>query len=141
MKTTRSIRKFICMTALATFFAALPSCGGSSSGNDEHKEQTGLEQATASEDAPTVIDFYADWCGPCQQFRPIFHAAEKKYAGRVNFETVNIDEQKDLAEQYGITSIPTIVFLYGDGEEATRFVGAMSADDFNAAIDIMLGDE
>lgn len=141
MKTTKSIRKSICMTAIAALLAALPSCGGSSSGNDEQKEQTRHEQVVASEDAPTVIDFYADWCGPCQQFRPIFHAAEKKYAGRVNFETVNIDEQKDLAEQYGITSIPTIVFLYGDGEEATRFVGAMSSDDFNAAIDIMLGDE
>ncbi len=141
MKTTKSIRKFFCMTALAALLAALPSCGGSSSGTDEQKEHTAHEQATAAEDAPTVIDFYADWCGPCQQFRPIFHAAEKKYAGRVNFETVNIDEKKDLAEQYGITSIPTIVFLYGDGEEATRFVGAMSADDFNAAIDIMLGDE
>lgn len=137
MKTTKSI----CMTALAALLAALPSCGGSSSGTDEQKEQTRHEQVVASEDAPTVIDFYADWCGPCQQFRPIFHAAEKKYAGRVNFETVNIDEQKDLAEQYGITSIPTIVFLYGDGKEATRFVGAMSSDDFNAAIDIMLGDE
>lgn len=141
MKTTKSIRKSFCMTAIAALLAALPSCGGSSSGNDEQKEQTRHEQVVASEDAPTVIDFYADWCGPCQQFRPIFHAAEKKYAGRVNFETVNIDEQKDLAEQYDITSIPTIVFLYGDGEEATRFVGAMSSDDFNAAIDIMLGDE
>ena len=141
MKTTKSIRKSICMTAIAALFTALPSCGGSADRTNEKKDQTGLELATAAEDAPTVIDFYADWCGPCQQFRPIFHAAEKKYAGRVNFETVNIDEQEDLAEQYGITSIPTIVFLYGDGEEATRFVGAMSADDFNAAIDIMLGDE
>ena len=141
MKTTKSISKFFCMTAIATLLAALPSCGGSTDRTDVQGEKTEHKQATAAEDAPTVIDFYADWCGPCQQFRPIFHAAEKKFAGRVNFETVNIDEQKDLAEQYGITSIPTIVFLYGDGEEATRFVGAMSSEDFNEAIDIMLGDE
>lgn len=61
--------------------------------------------------APAVIDFYADWCGPCRTMTPILENLEKKYAGRVNFYKVNIEEQSDIAAMFKVRSIPTLLFV------------------------------
>ncbi len=71
-----------------------------------------------------LLDFYADWCGPCKIMEPIFEDLEKEYQGKVTFKRVDVEAEGDLAAKYGIMSIPTFV-LTKDGKELDRKVGAM----------------
>lgn len=73
---------------------------------------------------PTVIDFYATWCGPCKLIAPIFKQLKDKYGSEINFISIDTDENEDIAFQFGIESIPTFVFLDKDGKEISRIVGA-----------------
>ncbi len=70
-----------------------------------------------------VIDFYADWCGPCKYIKPYFNGLEEKYKDKIEFETVNVDEDDEMVEKYKIRAMPTIIFLK-DGKEVDRMVGA-----------------
>lgn len=70
-----------------------------------------------------LLDFYADWCGPCQMLKPILEEFEKSHP-EIKVKRVNIDEEEDLASQYGISSIPCLVVLK-DGKEIAREVGVM----------------
>jgi len=60
---------------------------------------------------PCIIDFYADWCGPCRQMAPIMKELAKQYAGRVVFYKMNVDNEKEIASLFGIQSIPTFLFV------------------------------
>jgi len=60
---------------------------------------------------PCIIDFYADWCGPCRMVAPIMDELAKEYSGRVDFYKVNIDNEKELAAVFGIQSIPAVLFI------------------------------
>ena len=71
-----------------------------------------------------ILDFYADWCGPCQMMKPIMEEFEKAYP-EVKVTTVNIDEDEEIADKYGVSGIPCIVILK-DGKEINRAVGVQS---------------
>ncbi|MBU1132758.1 thioredoxin [Patescibacteria group bacterium] len=71
-----------------------------------------------------LIDFYADWCGPCKVMGPIFEELEKEYEGKVAFEKVDVEAEQDVASKFGIMSIPTFVILK-DEKETDRKTGAM----------------
>lgn len=62
-------------------------------------------------DKPAILDFYADWCGPCKMLAPHLEAIQKEYGGNVQVYKINTDEQKELAGAFGIQSLPTIVFV------------------------------
>lgn len=74
-----------------------------------------------------LIDFYADWCGPCIAMKPVFEEVEKQYEGKVTFKKVNVDSDPSEAQKYGIMSIPTFVIVK-DGKEVDRRMGAMPKD-------------
>jgi len=74
-----------------------------------------------------LIDFYADWCGPCKVMGPVFEEIEKEYAGKVEFQKVDVEAEQDMAAKYEIMSIPTFVILKND-KEADRRTGAMPKD-------------
>lgn len=76
---------------------------------------------------PVVVDFWAPWCGPCRSQTPILEQFAEKYAGKVKVYKVNTDENGDLAMQFGIMSIPTIMVFRG-GEAVNRAVGVQSID-------------
>lgn len=89
-------------------------------------------------DLPKVIDFSAVWCGPCQMLKPIFEELESEYAGRVDFETVDVDEDPEKATEYGIEAMPTLVFLDKDGKEVNRIVGLVDKSELQGAIESIL---
>ena len=70
----------------------------------------------------TVIDFYADWCGPCKRIKPYFKELEEKYKDKIVFMTVNVDEDEDMVFKYKVQAMPTFVFLK-NGKEVDRIVG------------------
>lgn len=74
-----------------------------------------------------LIDFYADWCGPCKVMGPIFEEIEKEYEGKVEFQKVDVEAEQDIAAKYEIMSIPTFVILKND-KETDRKTGAMPKD-------------
>jgi len=67
-------------------------------------------------DLPCIIDFYADWCGPCKMVSPILDALSQEYAGKINVYKVNTDEEQALSSAFGIQSIPSLLFVPKQGE-------------------------
>lgn len=83
---------------------------------------------------PVLVDFWAPWCGPCRQIAPLVEQLAGEYAGSVKVGKVNIDESRDWAEKYGITSIPTLLIFKG-GEIVDRFVGIPHKSRLQEALD------
>ncbi|HJX05761.1 MAG TPA: thioredoxin [Candidatus Nanoarchaeia archaeon] len=79
-----------------------------------------------------VVDFYADWCGPCQMMKPIFEKVGKEIKG-VNFFKVNVDNCQEAAASYDVRSIPTLVFLK-DGKEVDRVMGVLYEEELKKKI-------
>lgn len=83
-----------------------------------------------SNEKPSVVDFTASWCGPCQKMKPIFHALAKDFRDDYNFITIDIDENPELAHKYQVQAVPTFVFLDEDGNEGNRITGMISEKEF-----------
>jgi thioredoxin 1 len=71
-----------------------------------------------------LVDFYADWCGPCKMVAPLVEELSKEYEGQVTFGKLNIDNAQDLAVKYGVTSIPSLILFKG-GEKVDQVLGAI----------------
>ncbi|MDR3072985.1 MAG: thioredoxin [Clostridiales Family XIII bacterium] len=84
-----------------------------------------------------VIDFYADWCGPCKMMAPIFDEAALTYANRIKFAKLNIDECRRIAIANGVVSIPTLLF-YKDGAQVDRISGVLTGQLLNEKLEALL---
>ncbi len=82
---------------------------------------------------PCIIDFYADWCGPCKMVAPILEELSKEYDGKINIYKVNTEEEQELAGAFGIRSIPSMLFCPADGQPQMA-VGALPKDSLIQAI-------
>ncbi|HEY6052434.1 MAG TPA: thioredoxin [Gaiellaceae bacterium] len=85
--------------------------------------ETSFEQEVLQSDTPVLVDFWAEWCGPCHAVSPILDRIVEERAGTIKLVKVNIDEEQGLAQRYGVMSIPMMV-LFKDGEPAASVVGA-----------------
>lgn len=84
-------------------------------------------------DIPVLVDFWAVWCGPCQMVAPTIEELAKEYEGKVKVGKVNVDEQPELAQKYGIMSIPTMIY-FKDGQVAEQTVGVQSKESIEAML-------
>ena len=82
-----------------------------------------FEQEVLKSETPVLVDFWAEWCGPCHAVAPILEKIAEERAGELRLVKVYIDEEPEIAERYGIASIPTMV-LFKDGEPAAAAIGA-----------------
>jgi thioredoxin 1 len=82
-----------------------------------------FEQEVLQSEKPVIVDFWAEWCGPCHAVAPVLDKIVEEREDEVTLVKVNIDEEQELARRYGIQSIPTIV-LFKDGEPAAAAIGA-----------------
>ena len=83
---------------------------------------------------PVLVDFFADWCGPCKMMGPVVAKIAEEYEGTVKVGKCNVDENMQLAQQYRISSIPAFI-LFRDGKPAATYVGAMSASELKNKIE------
>jgi len=88
-----------------------------------------FEKLVLKSDKPVVADFWASWCGPCRMVAPIMEELADDFDGKVQIAKVNVDEQGELAAQYRIMSIPTVL-VFKNGEVAEKIVGARAKEDF-----------
>lgn len=88
-----------------------------------------FEQEVLSSDKLSVIDFWAEWCGPCRAIGPVIDELSKEYDGKVNIGKVNVDQNPQISVNYGITSIPAILFVKG-GKVVDKLVGAQPKANF-----------
>ena len=93
-----------------------------------------FENEVINSDKPVLVDFWATWCGPCKMVAPVIEALAEEYSGKIKVGKVNVDEQGELAMQYKIVSIPTVL-IFKDGEVAEKLIGAHSQDEYEDIID------
>jgi thioredoxin 1 len=86
---------------------------------------------------PVVVDFYADWCGPCRIIEPVVHKLADEYQGKVKFVKVDTDANQELAVQFGIMSIPTVMF-FSKGKVADIVIGAVPAQVLKSKVESLL---
>ena len=96
------------------------------------KENFSEEVLSAS--VPVLVDFWAEWCGPCKMIAPLLEELAGEYDGRVKIGKVNIDEHQNLATEYGIRAIPTLL-LFHYGDVAEQIVGMRSKRDLKSSLD------
>ena len=96
--------------------------------------QENFAQQVLQSQSPVLVDFWADWCGPCKMIAPLLDELADEYDGKVKIGKVNVDEQQSLAAEYGVRAIPTLL-VFQNGQVADQIVGARSKRDFKASLD------
>ena len=86
-----------------------------------------FESDVLGSDKPVLVDFWAEWCGPCRMIAPTVEAVAEEYQGKAGVYKMNVDENMNIPQQYGIRGIPTLILFKG-GQEQERIVGAVTRE-------------
>ena len=90
-----------------------------------HFTDENFNEEVLSSNIPVLVDFYADWCGPCKMLAPVIEALAGEMEGKVKIGKLNVDDASETAQKYGIMSIPTLLY-FKNGEVANKTVGVVS---------------
>ena len=93
-----------------------------------------FQDEVLNSDQPVLVDFWAEWCGPCKMLGPVIDELATDFEGKAKIGKMDIDNNRDAAVTYGIQSIPSII-IFKNGEEVNRFVGISPKEDLAGAID------
>ena len=96
-----------------------------------------FNEEVMNSDIPVLVDFYADWCGPCKMMGPVVEELAKEYEGKAKIGKVNVDEQPELASKYNVMSIPFFAFIKG-GELEESELGAVSKERLAGTLDRLI---
>jgi thioredoxin 1 len=100
----------------------------------KHVTDDSFSKDVLASQTPVLVDYWAEWCGPCKMIAPILDEVSKAYDGRLQVAKMNVDENRDVPQKYGIRGIPTLMLFKG-GELAATKVGALSKAQLTALID------
>jgi len=112
---------------------APPDSGPWKAGSILTLDDRSFDAAMGKARKPVLVDFWADWCGPCKMIKPVFAALARDFSGRAYFANVNVDENQGLARRYGVMSIPNFV-LFSKGRPVERIIGAVGRSYFEAVL-------
>ena len=100
----------------------------------KHTSDASFDQDVIKSDAPVLVDYWAEWCGPCKMIAPILEEVSKDYDGRLQIAKLNVDENQSVAAKYGIRGIPTLM-LFKNGAVVATKVGALSKSQLTLFLD------
>jgi thioredoxin 1 len=100
----------------------------------KHVTDDSFAQDVLASDKPVLVDYWAEWCGPCKMIAPLLDELSRAYEGRVQVAKMNVDENREIPGQYGIRGIPTLM-LFKDGKQTATKVGALSKAQLTAFLD------
>ena len=86
---------------------------------------------------PVLVDFWAEWCAPCRMLAPVVEKIAKDYSGQLKVGKLNVDDNSEVPQQYGIQGIPTVILFKG-GKAVNQIVGFQSEDKLKSAVDLLL---
>lgn len=99
-----------------------------------HVSDSSFEDEVLKADSPVLVDYWAEWCGPCKMIAPVLEEIAREYAGKIKVAKLNIDENAQTPRKYGIRGIPTLMLFKNGNVEATK-VGAVSKSQLTAFLD------